>query len=670
MINVDYDARNRVIDVKYRVDADGGGYDYDMRVGWGYDEADRVDSITYPGGTNNTFGDTFNYVYDGRTGRPQKLEKSTGANVVSSVAWTPQGAPLTQKWGPGAGTVFRTWEYFDDSQRTHKIQSGTTAGAHGMANLHYRYTTDGLVEQRTDWHNSDQVECYQYDDLDRLTTAFTSDEDTGNPDDCSDGYVNVGQGGYDHTYGYNAIGNLTSVDGANWSYGAGSAGPHALTAAPGASFSYDDTGRQSSRTIDTVTTTLGWTPTGMTDTLTTGSDVTTYTYTADGEQVAREDPDTTITLRVADLWETDGTTTKQYLSFAGVPVAVDVETTGTERTWLISDLLGSNSVLHNTTSGNVRVWYDPWGVERAATGAAVTDYGYTGQHAEPTGLIDYNARQYDPEHKTFTAADPIIPDPANPQTLNRYAYVNNNPTNYTDPTGHYYEGSTSPTWCRSCPEMWAFRNAHGYSAYYRDPYEVRRSDYQFETTPANPDSGYEGLGVEALAILLDAVEAASAQAVADDVIKRLSVEIGTLNLVTGELCLSVTICRITATSEVRRVLAFDVTALPRALRDALTPHLLDRVAKVAGRAGLAVAIIGEIPQVIDGYQIAGWQGAVYESFRSGASISAGLMGAAVGGSYGSRFGFWGAAGGAALGGFAGGFGGEVAFNYVEGLWNG
>jgi len=250
------------------------------------------------------------------------------------------------------------------------------------------------------------------DDLSRLTIGFTSDEDPGTSQDCTDGYVNVGQGAYDHTYGYNAIGNLTSVDTVTWSYGAGSAGPHALTGAPGASFSYDDTGRQASRTINSVTTTLGWTPTGMTDTLTTGTDTTSYLYTADGEQVARQDPDTTITLRVADLWETDGTTTKTYLSFAGLPVAVDVETTSTERTWLIPDLLGSNSVLYNTSTGTTRIWYDPWGAERGSTGAAATDYGYTGQHTEPTGLIDYNARQYDPTYKTFTSPDPIIPNPA------------------------------------------------------------------------------------------------------------------------------------------------------------------------------------------------------------------------------------------------------------------
>jgi hypothetical protein len=127
---------------------------------------------------NATTGDTFDYVYDARTGRPKKLEKSTGANVVSSVSWTPQGAPLTQVWGPSSGDVFRTWEYFDDSGRTHKIFAGTTSGGDGIAKLSYRYTTDGLARQRIDWRNSDQVECFEYDDLDRLTAAFTSDEDT------------------------------------------------------------------------------------------------------------------------------------------------------------------------------------------------------------------------------------------------------------------------------------------------------------------------------------------------------------------------------------------------------------------------------------------------------------------------------------------------------------
>ncbi len=56
--------------------------------------------------------------------------------------------------------------------------------------------------------------------------------------------------------------------------------------------------------------------------------------------------------------------------------------------------------------------------------------------AEPF-LLDYQARMYDPEGMHFISPDTVIPDPANPQSLNRYSYVYNNPMNYTDPSGHF-----------------------------------------------------------------------------------------------------------------------------------------------------------------------------------------------------------------------------------------
>jgi hypothetical protein len=46
------------------------------------------------------------------------------------------------------------------------------------------------------------------------------------------------------------------------------------------------------------------------------------------------------------------------------------------------------------------------------------------------------ARQYDARLGRWISADTIIPDPANPQTFNRYAYVYNNPVVYVDPDGH------------------------------------------------------------------------------------------------------------------------------------------------------------------------------------------------------------------------------------------
>jgi hypothetical protein len=49
----------------------------------------------------------------------------------------------------------------------------------------------------------------------------------------------------------------------------------------------------------------------------------------------------------------------------------------------------------------------------------------------------YHARYYAPRIGRFAQADTIVPDPANPQALNRYSYVNNRPLVYIDPSGHY-----------------------------------------------------------------------------------------------------------------------------------------------------------------------------------------------------------------------------------------
>ncbi|MEE4195654.1 MAG: RHS repeat-associated core domain-containing protein, partial [Anaerolineae bacterium] len=61
------------------------------------------------------------------------------------------------------------------------------------------------------------------------------------------------------------------------------------------------------------------------------------------------------------------------------------------------------------------------------------------------GLMYYVARWYDPCINMFTQPDTIIPDPGNSMDWNRYAYVNYNPINFSDPTGHY-PGSPNPNY--------------------------------------------------------------------------------------------------------------------------------------------------------------------------------------------------------------------------------
>jgi RHS repeat-associated protein len=63
---------------------------------------------------------------------------------------------------------------------------------------------------------------------------------------------------------------------------------------------------------------------------------------------------------------------------------------------------------------------------------------YTGQEEDAeTGLYYYGARYYDPAIGRFISPDIIVPDPGDPQDLNRYTYVGNNPLLYIDPTGHF-----------------------------------------------------------------------------------------------------------------------------------------------------------------------------------------------------------------------------------------
>ena len=50
--------------------------------------------------------------------------------------------------------------------------------------------------------------------------------------------------------------------------------------------------------------------------------------------------------------------------------------------------------------------------------------------------MHYGARFYSPRLGRFVSADTIVPQPEDPQALNRYAYVRNNPVIYRDPSGH------------------------------------------------------------------------------------------------------------------------------------------------------------------------------------------------------------------------------------------
>ena len=81
--------------------------------------------------------------------------------------------------------------------------------------------------------------------------------------------------------------------------------------------------------------------------------------------------------------------------------------------------------------------YIAFGEIRTGSGTSSTDYLYTGQRNEAeTGLYFYKARFYDPALGRFIQPDTLVPDLASSGAYDRYAYVNNNPINFNDPSGN------------------------------------------------------------------------------------------------------------------------------------------------------------------------------------------------------------------------------------------
>jgi RHS repeat-associated protein len=106
--------------------------------------------------------------------------------------------------------------------------------------------------------------------------------------------------------------------------------------------------------------------------------------------------------------------------------------------FLVGDHLGSTAVTTSASGGfETETRYYPWGEARWSSGSSPTDYQFTGQQKVASiGLYFYNSRFYDAALGRFVQADTIIPNPGDPPSFDRFAYVRNNPVRYTDPSGH------------------------------------------------------------------------------------------------------------------------------------------------------------------------------------------------------------------------------------------
>jgi RHS repeat-associated protein len=395
-------------------------------------------------------------------GQPYSLATSlpTATTLVPATSYTGYGETATITLQFNGGNTAWLASSYTPGTRTLAGQLTTRQVAPAtLADVRYSYDPAGNPTSITDAAAGD-TQCFGYDYLDRMTSAWTP---AGG--DCTAAPTAAGLGGpapYWTDWTFTPTGTRASQTShdtaggtATTTYGTPAPGapqPHTVTSAATtdatgtrtATWTYDPAGDTTGRTTPAGTAqTLTWNPEGrldtLTDTNTAGSS--SYRYDADGNRLISRDPTgATLYLPGQELRYTAATGTKattRYYSSAGHALAMR---TAAGITWLSADNHGTASTtISAATQTAATRRYDPYGNPRGTTGTWPTTLtkGYIGGTTDPTGLTHIGAREYDPQAGRFLSTDPE-PDPTNPQTLNNYAYANNNPATNTDPTGRRF----------------------------------------------------------------------------------------------------------------------------------------------------------------------------------------------------------------------------------------
>ncbi|GHJ43051.1 type IV secretion protein Rhs [Catellatospora sp. TT07R-123] len=380
---------------------------------------------------------------------------------VADTAYTYDGLTAQQILGnPGTGgasgkQVQHTYTYDDATRRLTKsavkTENQTSAGAwvdritdtytlnHAGDVTSIAGTTDGVA---------DQEECFGYDYLRRLSTAWTQTSGA-----CVTGAAQgTGADPYWTSWTFDKTGNRLSETSYNpggteksksvYDY-TGSGGPHVVntvtttgTGAGTTTFTYDAMGNRKTRATSAgASQTLDWDAEGRLASAT-GS-LTGTVYNTDGGRLLRKDADGKATLKLPDGTElvASGTGTVTGTRYhAGVAVRTAV-TGGTALTWVVADHHGTGTaVIDAVTMQTAHRRSLPYGGARGTQPGGFGTQGFVGGTNDPNGLVHLGVREYDPETGRFISVDPVF-DITDPQSWNGFAYANNAPTSSSDPTG-------------------------------------------------------------------------------------------------------------------------------------------------------------------------------------------------------------------------------------------
>jgi RHS repeat-associated protein len=203
---------------------------------------------------------------------------------------------------------------------------------------------------------------------------------------------------------------------------------------------YDGNGNMASRATEAGAQVLTWDAENRLVGYQSSASSASYAYDGDGVRVRTVITDSggvTTTVHIGGTYEwISGSAARSYYYQGSQRVALRE---GGELYFLLGDHLGSTSVSYRVSDGQtVTQTYHAWGdIRPGPDNELPTDYAFTGQRLQSeTGLYQMGARWYDALTGRWLSADTIVPGASDPQSLNRYTYVNNNPLRYIDCNGH------------------------------------------------------------------------------------------------------------------------------------------------------------------------------------------------------------------------------------------
>ncbi|MFN8521629.1 MAG: RHS repeat-associated core domain-containing protein [Chloroflexota bacterium] len=290
----------------------------------------------------------------------------------------------------------------------------------GSYNQTVSYTYDKLYQLKDVAVAGGSTTSYTYDKVGNRATKSTGGFSYSY--DKSDRVTGVTQGGVTTGYTFDNNGNLTNRGG----LGAG-----------GETYAYDRANRLISATIGTTAaTTYAYDPDGKRISATVSGQVTNYLYDVHrGLPVLLEDG------------------TRRYVWGQGLAYAVSGSGATLEVDVYHPDGLGSVRAQTDSSGAIVQTYQtDEFGNPTLSDGTRSQPFGFTGEQRDSaTGLIYLRARMYDPMVGRFVQRDPVRGYRSNPLTLNRFAYVLNNPCSRSDPSG--LDSSSRATRCGQEPEV-------------------------------------------------------------------------------------------------------------------------------------------------------------------------------------------------------------------------